>query len=136
MSGFAIAELQAAVFAALDADTALAAKVAGVWDEPDAGALYPYVTMGDGEVEDVSTKTEVLSSHQFQINIWSDAAGRMECKEIMELVHSALNNTSLALTGSRLVLLAFLGSSDERDDASGSVLYHGTMTFKALVEQI
>jgi Protein of unknown function (DUF3168) len=132
MPGFNTADLQSAIFAALVNDAPLATKITAVYDEPPGSAIYPYVTTGDGETEDLSGKTETLTGHTFIINIWSDAAGRMETKEIMDQVHAALHLSDLTLGSGTLVYLRFVSAEDIRDDDSGSVLYHGIMKFKVL----
>lgn len=134
MSGFAAAELQTAVFDALKADSALMAKVDDVYDEPIASPLYPYVAIGDGKNNDLSTKTETLTEHNVRLDSWSDATGRMETKEIMELVHGVLHGVTLTLTGNVLVNLRFDESEDIRDPDSSPRLYHGIMHFRALTQ--
>ena len=136
MTGFAMDELQSAVFAALNSDPNLLLKINAVWDEADAGALYPYITMGDGSVSDISGKTESLSEHDFDIHIWSDASGRMEVKEIMTLVHSALHLKPLNLASQKLIYLRFASASDKREASANNVIYHGSMSFKAMIGTI
>lgn len=133
MTGFATDELQTAVFNALDNDVPLKAKVNAIWDEADAGAPFPYIAMGDGSVSDLSGKTESLSEHEFTIHIWSDANGRMETKEIMTLVHSALHLIPLTLTTQKLIYLRFVSAEDRRETSSNSILYHASMSFKAMI---
>ncbi len=136
MTGFAMDELQAAVFAALDTDPALSLKINAVWDEADAGAPYPYITMGDGSAHDLSGKTESLSEHMFEIHIWSDASGRMESKEIMTAVHSSLHLMPLNLATQKLIYIRFMDAEDKREVASNNILYHGIMRFKAMIGSI
>lgn len=136
MSGFASAALQSAIFAALEADTALMAKINAVWDEPDAGAPYPYIVMGDGEVTDRSDKTGRGAQHRFRLDAWSDAAGRMEAKEVMDLAHDVLHDATLSLTGHTLVTIRFEQAEDVREDDGQTVLYRGTLFFRALTESV
>lgn len=133
MSGFAADELQSAVFSKLSIDTALAMKINNIWDEADAGAPYPYITMGDSSIKDSSAKAESLSEHTFDIHIWSDAKGRMETKEIMTLAHSALHSQPLSLASQKLIYIYFIDAKDKRLVTGNSVIYHGTMRFKALI---
>jgi hypothetical protein len=134
MSGFAAALLQTAVYDALKADSALMAKVDEVYDEPVASPTYPYVAIGDGKNNDLSTKTETLTEHTVQLDIWSDATGRMETKEIMELVHDALHGATLTVAGHVLVNLRFDEAEDIRDLDSAPRLYHGIMHFRAVTQ--
>lgn len=134
MSGFAAAQLQTAVYDALKADATLMAKVDDVYDEPVASPTYPYVAIGDGKNTDLSTKTETLTEHNVRMDSWSDATGRMETKEIMELVHAALHDVTLTVTGNVLVNLRFDESEDIRDPDTSPRLYHGVMHFRAVTQ--
>jgi hypothetical protein len=69
-----------------------------------------------------------------RLDIWSDATGRMETKEIMELVHDALHGATLALAGNLLVNLSFDEAEDIRDPDSAPRLYHGIMHFRAVTQ--
>ena len=124
MSGFA---------SALDKDVSLKTKVNAVWDEAETGAPYPYIAMGNSSVSDMSGKTESLSEHDFKIHVWSNAKGRMETKEIMTLVHSALHLRTLTLSSQKLIYLRFVSAEDNRETSSNSVIYHGRMSFKGLI---
>jgi len=119
MAGFASAALQSAIFAALEADTALMAKINAVWDEPDTGAPYPYIVMGDGEVSDRSDKTGRGAQHRFRLDVWSDAAGRMEAKEIMDMAHDVLHDATLSLTNHTLVTIRFASARSRRGFRGG-----------------
>lgn len=132
MSGFAAAELQSAVYAALKADATLMAKVDDVYDEPISTAPYPYVAIGDGKTADLSAKTERLTEHTVQLDSWSDAAGRMETKEILGLVYDVLHDQTLTLTGNALVNLRFEAGEDIRDPDTTPRLYHGILRFRAV----
>lgn len=133
MTGFAMDELQSAVFAALDNNVVLKEKINAVWDEADAGAAHPYITIGNGSVVDLSGKTESMSEHTFTIHIWSNSVGRMEVKEIMTLVHSALHLAPLNLATQKLIYLRFVDAEDKRETSSNSFIYHALMSFKAMI---
>ncbi len=131
MSGLASYELQSAIFDALNNNVALMAKINAVWDEPDAAAPYPYITVGDGTVRDKSTKTETGAEHVFLVEVWSTDGGRMEMKDIMGSVHDVLHDTSLTLSGNALVFIRFENAEDKREVDETQTLYHGLMKFKA-----
>ena len=114
MSALSTADLQSAVFAELTADAPLMAKINAVWDEPDEGAPFPYVTIGDGTTADWSTKSTLGSDHRLTIHAWSDAGGRMEVKEILDLVHDALHLKNLVVGSNTLVFLRFERGEDKR----------------------
>ena len=134
MSALSTADLQSAVFAELTADAPLMAKINAVWDEPDEGASFPYVTIGDGTTADWSTKSTLGSDHRLTIHAWSDAGGRMEVKEILDLVHDALHLKDLVVGSNTLVFLRFERGEDKREEDGIEQLYHGILTFRALVQ--
>ncbi|RME99163.1 MAG: DUF3168 domain-containing protein [Alphaproteobacteria bacterium] len=134
MSGFASWELQQAVFAALNGDTALAARVTGVFDQVPSGTAFPYVAIGDSESEDWSSVTFTGQEHRFAIEVWSRDGGHMEVKEIMALVHDVLHDAPLVLTGHQLVNLRLLSAEDVLE--MDGLTYHGTLTFRAVTQAL
>lgn len=136
MAGLGQAALQVAIFNALNNDAALMAKVSAIYDEPSAGAIYPYVVMGDGTMKDASLKDAAGSEHKFQVDVWSDAAGRLPVKEVMDLIHAVLHDASLILSSEHLVLIRCESAFDKRVDDGATVLYQGGLVFKAIVRAV
>lgn len=134
MSALSMADLQSAVFSALTADAPLMAKINAVWDEPVEGAPLPYVTIGDSTTADWSTKTTVGSDHRLSVHGWSDAGGRMEVKEILDLVYDALHLKNLSVGPNTLVFLRFERGEDKREDDGTTQLYHGILHLRALIQ--
>ena len=70
--------LQKAVYARLAADATLNALVGNpprIHDDVPAGAVLPYVQIGDATEADWSTVSELGSEHQLTIYVWSGGAG-------------------------------------------------------------
>lgn len=110
------AGLQAAVFARLRADAALAALVGeAVYDTLPAGALPGlYVVLGEESVRDASDATGGAARHDLEISVVSDAAGFAAAKAAAGAVSDALAGAALALPRGRLVGLWFLRARARR----------------------
>lgn len=132
MTSFASWELQQAVFAALSADAALAARITGVFDQVPSGTAFPYVAIGDSKADDWSSLTFTGQEHRFTIEVWSRDAGRMDVKEIMALVHDVLNDAALVLTNHQLVDLRLVGAEDTLEP--DGITYRGTLKFRAVTQ--
>ncbi len=99
-------ELQKSLHAALVADAALSALVGGrVFDRPPQDADFPFVTLGDSEVEPDGTGSDGAAIHRLVLSVWSRGRGRRETKEIMTAIDIALQEATLAMTGHVLVNL-------------------------------
>ena len=101
----AISELQEVVFTALSTNPALGAKVTAVYDQPDSGAVMPYVSMGPTESLESGTKTEDGLLVTYQIFVWSSELSQMESKEVMALIDDALQAADLSIAGYHHVFL-------------------------------
>ena len=102
--------LQTAVYAHLQADTALEALVGdAIFDAAPAGGVEgTYVSLGPEDVRDRSDKTGSGAQHDFTISVVTDAAGFQAAKEAAAAVSDALVDAPLTLTRGRLVGLGFL----------------------------
>ena len=127
------AELQKAIFEALAASGALAARVgARIHDHAPANVAFPYITFGRTSVYDWSTGTESGTEQLFTLHVWSKGKGKKEALEIMELARQSLHDAALQLEGHRLVNLRLEFSEARHDDRNEA--YHGLLRFRAVVE--
>ena len=129
------AELQKAIFEALAANGALAAMVGTrVFDHAPANAAFPYITFGRTSVYDWSTGTESGTEQLFTLHVWSNAKGKKEALEIMELARGTLHDAALELEGHKLVNLRLEFSEARYDDRNEA--HHGLLRFRAVVEEV
>jgi hypothetical protein len=124
MSSFA---LQQAVYAALTG-----ALAATVYDAAPRGAALPYVVIGEGSVNDFSTKTESGSEHLFTVHVWSRDGGMKEARALTDAVRAALDGAALTLSDCALVGLAFQSAGFTRQ-SDGETL-HAALRFRAVTE--
>lgn len=125
--------LQKAIYDALVANGALAALVTGVYDHVPASAVLPYVTLGPASAADWSSASFDGQDHDVTVDVWSEAPGHGEAKQILAAVYAALHGVDLALDGASLVMLRYR-FSDVFTDADGEAV-HGVMRFRALTHQ-
>jgi Protein of unknown function (DUF3168) len=126
--------LRAAVHDALIADAALTNLLGGpkIYDEVPRSAAFPYVTLGEARVADLSTGTETVAEHQLMLHAWSRQGGSREAHLITGALLSALDDAPLSLTDHSLVNLRF-AVADVRREADGRT-YHALVRFRAVTE--
>src|SRR5690349_18507109 len=103
MPVFSHLPLQKAIYQTLTGDTTLMALVAGVYDRPPQASAYPYITLGDAEGRDWSTKTASGVEFMGTLHIWSREGGRKQALTIMERVHTLLHDANISVEGQTLV---------------------------------
>ncbi|AWZ00054.1 hypothetical protein RHODOSMS8_00500 [Rhodobiaceae bacterium] len=126
-------ELQKAIHASLVGNASLSSLVSGrVFDRPPQDAAFPFVTLGDTEVEPDGAGSDGAAIHRLALSVWSRARGRREVKEIMSAIDEALQDVSLALTGHVLVNLQLERASVSY--ASDAEALRGRLVFRAYTE--
>ena len=126
--------LQQALFQCLKADTALAAKVKGIFDEVPPNQAFPYVTLGEDTVVDWSTKTNDGEEITHTLHVWSKYAGKKETKEILSLVLEAVTRQPLALAGGFSIDFSALDFMEVFIDEDG-ITKHGVLRLRFKVKQ-
>ncbi|MCB1383290.1 MAG: DUF3168 domain-containing protein [Notoacmeibacter sp.] len=128
-------KLQAAMVAALKADAALAAILAGtgIYDLAPPSASFPYITIGRCEVADWSTGTEEGGEHLVSLHIWSQGAGKAESLRVMREASRALEGIDPVLDGHFIVSFRLEYSEAGYDEDAR--LHHGLLRYRALVEK-
>ena len=130
----AVAELQAAIYAALASDAALTGLLGGVrvYDHAPANVPFPYVTFGRTSVYDWGTGTESGTEQLVSLHVWSKGRGKKETHELVEAIGARIHDAGLALDGHALVNLR-LEFSDVIFDEDLDV-HHGVLRFRAITE--
>lgn len=133
MSTAAVA-LRSAVHSALAADGALVSLLGGarVYDAPPRHAAFPYVTLGEARITDLSSDEAPGEEHQLTLHAWSRQGGHREAHLIAGALLAALDDAPLTLSGHRLVNLRF-SLADVRRESDGRT-YHALVRFRAVTE--
>ncbi|MEM9426704.1 MAG: DUF3168 domain-containing protein [Pseudomonadota bacterium] len=134
MSYGASSALQAAVFQLLNGDAALATLVgSAIHDEVPPGPVSgTLVSLGEGDVRDLSDASGGLGDHRFDVAVISDAEGFQTAKATAEAVSDALVGAAPALARGRVVDLSFVKARARRVRAGQTRRID--MTFRAIVE--
>ncbi|MFC7399588.1 DUF3168 domain-containing protein [Chelatococcus sp. GCM10030263] len=125
--------LQAAAVAALKADAALAALIAGrVFDRVEPNAVFPYVNLTGFQL--VQDDADCVDGAEvfFDVHVWSQAVARTEAAEIAGAVRSVLHGADLVLPGFDLLLIEHRDTRYLRDP--DGVINHAVVTVRALVD--
>jgi Protein of unknown function (DUF3168) len=130
------AALRTAVHDALLADAGLVAVLGGpkVYDEPPRAAAFPYVTLGETRIADLSAGSEPSQEHQLTLHAWSRQGGHREAHLITGALLQALDDAPLTLAGHHLVNFRF-AVADVRREGDGRT-YHALVRFRAVTEPI
>ena len=134
MSYGASCALQAAVYQVLRGDAALSALIGtAIHDEVPPGPVSgTLVSLGEGEVRDLSDATGGLGDHRFDVTVISDAEGFATAKAAAEAVSDALVGATPALSRGRVVNLSFVKARARRVRAGQTRRID--MTFRAILE--
>lgn len=127
--------LQKALYARLADSADLAVLVATrIYDNVPGDTGFPYLTLGDAQVEDWSVGEATGAEHRLTFNAYTRGGGRAEAKAILGAVNAALHDAELTLEGHRLVNLRFLSAETMRE-ADGAT-WRGAIRFRAVTEPI
>lgn len=132
MSGFSHLPLQKAIYQLLTNDSALMGLVDGIYDRPPQSSAFPYITLGESNCADRSTKTTTGLEQTVMLHVWSREGGRAQVAGIMERMQTLLYDASMTVEGQTLVMIRFQSSSITLEDDGWT--YQGLMRFMALLE--
>lgn len=126
--------LQAAVYQLLLADAGVAAAVGtAIHDEMPPGPLSgTFISLGEGEVRDLSDKTGGIAEHRIAVSVVSDAEGFASAQSAATAVTDALVDTTPVLSRGQVVSLGFLRARTRRVRAGQ--LRRIDLTFRAIVQ--
>lgn len=143
MSNDPTIELQKAIRSVIKADATLATLMGGTvrfYDHVPERTDQPYIEYREGstaawDTSESGSSTGFGKEHTISINVWSDYEGTKQMRQILRRVYDLLqNNTSMVLSGHKLVNLRFMFDDivPEPDGQS----YHGISQYRAITEEI
>jgi hypothetical protein len=99
--------LRAAIHDALTGDSALTSVLGGsrIYDQTPRNVTFPYVTLGETRLLDLSGDGGETQEHQLTLHAWSRQGGHREAHMIAGALLQALDDAPLSLDGHRLVNL-------------------------------
>ena len=127
----AILEYQKAVYARLQADSALVAQVQGIYDSVPQNAVAPYIYFGDAAAETAENLAKKAEKISFTIFCVSENLGKMQVAEIAEKVAVLLHRANLTITGYVHINTRFV--EQKISLASNGINYFAELVFEAVV---
>ena len=100
-------DLQSAIFSTLSGDSSLDSKIGDnkIFDTvAPQDTAYPYVVIGTETSREVNTKDRSGRVYNVDIDVWSQYRGQKETKEIMEILISLLDNTTISVAGATSIV--------------------------------
>ncbi|TSB01388.1 DUF3168 domain-containing protein [Sphingorhabdus contaminans] len=113
----ALAALQSAIVAALQAHPVLSAELSGIYDGPPPRAVFPYLAIGDALVTDWSTKTAIGKEIRLPLTLWDNGDDAARMSDLMTHVEAAIAALPREIPGWHVGSVAFLRSMIVRDAA-------------------
>lgn len=111
---------------------ALLGDPARVYDEPPPEVVFPYVTLGRVESRPIDTASAPAIEHVVTLHVWSRYGGRAETLDIIGALRAALHDTSISVTGRRVVFV-FAWFADVFRSGDGQTT-HGILRLRAVTE--
>jgi len=128
-------ELQKTIYEELTADVTLMALISGVFDSTSVpqDQAFPYVTIGDGPMEDRSNHTWRGHSADLTIHVWyrESGRGRKKVQQIQAEIDRILHAQDICVDGWNIVSFRqrFVDVIVDNDD----VTLHGIQIFNLLI---
>lgn len=129
-------ELQRLYYATLTGTTAIMALAKAVYDNVPTnpfGTKTAYISFGSDDTVEDDAECIVGVSTTTQIDIWSRAVGKTECKTLTDLVRKALHKKSLTLADNALVDTNVVLTRVFK--AADGLTHHGVVQVTAMIEE-
>lgn len=129
--------LQQAIYSALIGNASLVAAVQSVRDkQPDAAdsgddSVFPYIVIGEGITTAWATDDWSGGDATVRVNVFSRYGGNKEALQIMDLVRTVLDRSTLAITGYKAVTVDFVQSFVQPDPDGRT--RDGVIEFRVLI---
>ena len=123
-----LVQAQRALYLLLTSDARLMTMVTGVHDHVDQGRPYPYIVIGEDAAMEFDTDTERGVESLFTIHTWSRERGRLETKEIQEVIYEVLHRQDITIEDAAFWSI-FWEMSDSFVEPDGETR-HGVMRFR------
>ncbi|SEQ33064.1 Protein of unknown function [Faunimonas pinastri] len=127
--------VQKAVYEQLTASASLVALISGrVYDSVPEQKSFPYVVIGEDQVNDDGDGCSDGSEIFVDVHVWSRRPGKVEAKSIGGAVRAALGGP-IPMEGFATIVGQFYRSHYLTDPGDG-LTAHGVLTFRYLVEPL
>jgi hypothetical protein len=140
MSADSLWDVQSGVYTALTGTAALTVLLAdgagSILDHVPTGTAFPYVVLGAAQSVPLDTQGVSGNEVTLTIDIYSDASGMKELRQVMSQIYDALHNADFAVPNQVLVQCRCLGSETglEPDVPQNAIVRHGAQRFRIITE--
>ncbi len=131
------ADLQRAVMASLRADAGVRAIFGDpprVYDDESTGPDYPYAVLERHEASPADSQQVAGMAHTLSFAVISRFGGRLDMREFLGALRSAVEGMELVLQGQRVVLVLVIYSDVLR--ASDRRAYRGLLRVRIITEEV
>ena len=122
-----------AVYSALTSDVTLMGMISGAYSYTPQDATFPYVTIGDSALGDLSTMGADGQQIDYTIHVWSQYRGTAEAAQIIDRVYAVLHRQPLTIAGVDHAGTMFSHSTILRDP--DGLTWHGIARFAITVTE-
>lgn len=131
-----IAELlQEAIYKRLNGNAALKKIITAIYDEipqeldePESKGKYPFVVIGDDQIDPWDTDSQDGFECTVTIHVWSRYRGKKEAQNIQKHIYSAIHNKPLSIPGYQVLEPTQTAQDVQPED--NNTVRHGTQVFK------
>ena len=124
--------IQQSVYELLSSDSALTAKVSGVFDAHPDPQVFPYITLADGYSNQYTAFEHMGEEVFFNIHVWSRYKGFKEAQEIASEINRLLAHQHIEVDGFGEVA-SFFDTSETIRDIDG-ITRHLILRFRFLIQ--
>lgn len=120
------------IYARLTADSTLMSLVGGrIFDVVPDNVVYPFIDIGDTELEDFGSHTTSGFEGEIPIHIWTQGTTKKQNMEIGNQVYSLLHNTDLAI--SNFPTVSFRASFNQILTEDDNRTHHGIQRYDVIL---
>lgn len=136
-TGFALSELQAAIYTALSADSGLTTSLGGagkIFDHVPESAEAPYVTIGDNTAKEWGACTFDGMESTYTIHTWTLGQGRRGAHLVMKEIYRVLHEAHLTMSTQAMVSMRHEFATVDLDPDGAT--YHGIQRFRVFTQGV
>ena len=103
--GFHSFDLQSIIYSTLNGDSTLDGIVGNnkIFDNVPQDTGYPYVVIGNINVNNIGTKSLDGNDYSVDIDVWSQYRGKKQISEAMERIYNLFHDATFSVSGADMV---------------------------------
>jgi len=134
-----IGTVKTSMFSVLKNDSTLTARITGVFDFVPNNTAFPYVTIGDNDLEESKLNTFGRKGKELNIyiHIFSAYNGDKEALEIANIIDGLLDWATLTLTSHTHIVTSFEGVRIYTEEADPNInkIRHAILRYRVITQE-